>query len=497
MAKVQDLRTQMNSHLLGNIEAVHQNKITDSFYGATEADKTVNFHSIEEKGVQAGILNNFRKIMDSENGQQVTHSSNYGPYVMEVWPVVVAWYPDFPLKDLICVQDMDKPLAYLFFSKLLAGTTKAGQKFGDVVENPLGQRVIKGNYPTGEVMGEVATQDQIDFDETTNMSRVMTTYAPLNVSVNAGYLQKIKITIVKGSDSQVYVAGTPSGTTIPLGKIENGVFVAVPGLTLDIETGLLNIPEEGSASTVTEVIMNYVWNIDYATVDNIPKVKEDIELVSMEATPRALAMEWTIFSEYLKKSQFGMDVRESNTKRILNLLYQFQVRYILDDLYTYAQGAPQTITIPNAGAYSLDVKASKVAQQLKQVGNLIEIASGRMEGNRLVVGASFKAFLESLPNNWYQPVSQENAFSGPREIGTFATNIKVFYDPTMKFDEAFMTYRGSEWYDAAYYMGTFVPIVPTDAIALAVTIRQSFCSMEAYKYHKPNCVFPIKFVEEA
>ena len=497
MANVKDLRTQMNDRLLENIAAVRQNRISDSFYGATEADPTSNLRSLEEKGVQAGILNNFRKIMDSENGQQVTHSSNYGPYVMEVWPVVTAWYPDFPLKDLICVQDMDKPLAYLFFSKLLAGTTKAGQKFGDVVENPLGQRVIKGNYPTGEVIGEVATADQIDFDSTTKMSRVMTTYAPLNVSVNAGYLQKIKIEIAKGSEVSSYIAGAPTGTTIPLGTLVDGVFTPVAGLTLDIETGLLNIPEEGSASTVTEVVMNYVWNIDYATVDNIPKVKEDIEKVAIEAVPRALAMEWTLFSEFLKKSQFGTDVREANTKRILNLLYQFQVRYILDDLYTYATGALQTITIPSSAAYSLDGKASQVAQQLKQVGNLIELASGRMEGNRLVVGANFKAFLESLPNNWYQPVSQENAFSGPREIGTFATNIRVFYDPTMAFDEGFMTYRGTEWYDAAYYMGTFVPITPTDAIALGVTIRASFVSMEAYKYHKPNCVFKIKFAQGA
>ena len=56
--------------------------------------------------------------------------------------------------------------------------------------------------------------------------------------------------------------------------------------------------------------------------------------------------------------------------------------------------------------------------------------------------------------------------------------------------EAFMTYRGDEWYDASYYLGIYMPMVPTDAIALGVTVRESFVSMEAHKYHKPTCVVP-------
>ena len=60
-------------------------------------------------------------------------------------------------------------------------------------------------------------------------------------------------------------------------------------------------------------------------------------------------------------------------------------------------------------------------------------------------------------------------------------------------NEGFMTYRGSEFYDAAYYMGMYMPLTTTDTVTLGVTAKQSFVSMEAYKYHKPNCVFKLNF----
>ena len=72
--------------------------------------------------------------MDSDIAQTFTKSSNFGPYVMEVWPLVTAWYPDFPLKDLISVQDMEKPLAYMFFSMLKTGSNKADTLVGDCLK---------------------------------------------------------------------------------------------------------------------------------------------------------------------------------------------------------------------------------------------------------------------------------------------------------------------------------------------------------------------------
>lgn len=91
------------------------------------------------------------------------------------------------------------------------------------------------------------------------------------------------------------------------------------------------------------------------------------------------------------------------------------------------------------------------------------------------------------------PDATDYGFSSPRCIGEFGT-FKVYYDPVRGADEAFMTYRGSEFYDAAYYLGEYMPCVPTDAIALGVTVRSSFVSMEAYRYDKPTCVIKLQFV---
>jgi hypothetical protein len=460
--------------------ATSAHKIADSYMKVVEASTT----NMYERGVAAALLDNFAKVMDSELGNSfmATHANDFGPYVMEVWPLVTAWYPDFPLKDLISVQSMDKPLAYMFFSMLKTGTAKSPQGLGDVVETALGARTLKGRYPTGEIFGEEILDTQI-----TDAGTILA-YAPLNVAVTPGYLQKTRITI--GSD--VYDAYNTNDGKV-LFKL-SGTEQAATVIAIDINTGALTgtavVAAKGVAGT-TAIVANYVWNLDYADTENIQKVKEQVEMRPMEATPRALALEWTLFSEYLKKSQFGVDIREDNTKRLLNLLYQYQVRYILDEMYTYRDttaNADVTVTANGSTGIALEVISNAVQRQLHGMGGKILKSSGRMEGNKLVVGLNFKNWLEALPSNFYTPKKADDAFlQSPREIGQYGL-YQVFYDPDLADNKFWMTYRGGEWYDAAYYLGEYMPIVPTDAIALGVTVRSSFVSMEAYRYDKKNCV---------
>jgi len=483
---------QVSQRHLANIDRASQGRIADSYLKLSfSKEGDCNLNTVGEKGTQAGILDNFQKIMDSEAGQHVTLSENYGPYVNEVWPVVTAWYPDFPLKDLISVQDMDKPLAYLFFSELLVGRDKAPSIYGDKVETPLGTRTINGKYPTGEIVGESIPGAQLEYDNVAKTTSALLAFAPLNV--NADYLDKFKITVTTLTPSTIVLYPyAVVGKTIQLGTKSGGVVTLVPGTELDVSTGLFTYKENGgaTATTVDTIVANYVWNLDYSTVDTMPVVKENISRIIMEAIPRALGFEWTLFAEFLKKSQFGEDVRIENTKRILNLLYQFQVRYILDELYDYAEGAPESIVIPGGTSLSVEVKSQQVQQGLKGIANIIELACGRVEGNRIVCGKNLKTFLESLPNTLFQPLKAVDGFSTAREIGKYGT-FTVYYDPNRGADEAFMTYRGSEWYDAVYYLGVFMPIVPTDAVTLGVRVKSAFVSMEAYKYHKKNCVIPL------
>jgi hypothetical protein len=470
--------------------AVGGHRIADSYMKVASEDAK----SPEERYITAQLLDNFGKIMDSELGNSfmATHAKDFGPYVMEVWPLVTAWYSDFPLKELISVQPMDKPLAYLFFSCLKAATSKSPQSVGDVVETALGSRVLKGRYPTGEIFGEEITKAQVHATNGTLLA-----YAPLNVAVTPGYLEKTQIVIL--SD-----AATPTETVYQAFNTANGKILFKQGTTeqadtviaLDINTGALTgtaivATAAYTTNTGTVIKANYVWNLDYADTENIQKVKEQVEMVPCEATPRALALEWTLFSEYLKKTQFGVDIREDNTKRILNLLYQYQVRYILDEMYMYRDQTANpdvTVTVQTSTGIALEVINQRAQNQLKNIGGKILVASGRMEGNRLVVGLDFKNWLESLPSNMFKPEAADDAFlQTPRKIGKYGT-YDVYYDPELAANKFWMTYRGGQWYDAAYYLGEYMPITPTDCIALAVTVRTSFVSMESYKYHKKNCV---------
>lgn len=558
LVPISDALRRNQEAVVDQLTSVRNHKVASKYMHVADSACRNNY----ERGVEATLLNNFSKISDSiagpfaagagvpaPNGASFTNMSDFGPYVMEVWPLITAWYPDFPLKDLISVQSMDKPMAYLFCSVLQTGTSKSPTGLADVVETPLGRRKIRGNYPTGEVIGEQILDTQIDA-----VAGTILAYCPLNISAQTGNFERIKVTI----DTDEYRA-----LTIADGKVlfqdATQTAVADTDLYIEIKTGVLagNLVFAKAGATGDVVIKaNYVWDLDYATVDNIQKVKEQVTMVSMEAIPRAIALEWTIFSEYLKKSQFGVDIREDNTKRILNLVYQYQVRYILDDMYENAQGAFDgtpggfaTITIPTSNnLLSLEVQVNSVVRQLKAVATNIEATTGRMEGNRIVCSRNFKNWLEALPNTFFTPKAKdESAWLGPREIGEIA-GFKVYYDPELEEWPAvgnvvdplgrpgtmgggytaqpaplgegapdvtasrygnylassmgndqidavgWMTYRGSEWYDAVYYLGEYMPIVPTDAVALAVTVRTSFVSMEAYRLDKPVGIQRLRFV---
>lgn len=448
--------------------------------------------STQEKLVTAQLMDNYTKLMDSDLGQQITMSPDYGPYIFELMPLVAAWYAEFPLKDLISIQPMEKPLAYLFFSKLKAGTSKSPTVQGDLVETPVGPRVIKGSYPTGEVIGETIPAAQIEFNSTTKQSIAALAYAP--ISLIADYKNRIKVVVTGGAQAGTFIVYSIVGNTIHLASAATPTVDA--GHTIDVATGAVSIQEASSASaiTMTSITVNYVWNVEYATIETIQKVKETIDAIAMEATPRALALEWTLFAEYLKKSQFGVDIKVENTARVLNLMYQYQVRYILDRLYAEATGkvnnTTPAINVNTSTAMSLEVKNANVVQQLAPLSLQIQYTSGRIEGNRIVTGGNLKYYLESLPDTMFKPAKlEEKSWSCPRELGVYG-KYKVYYDDTLPADEAFMTYKGSEWYDATYYLGSFVPVAATPAIAQAVTVRESFVSMEAHLYHKPSCTIP-------
>ena len=514
-----------------NVQSAH--RIADCYMGHAEK----NSADAHELGVTAQLLNNFAekhgsydkcvrafgRVSDSaaDAFAQATHVSNFGPWLMDVFPLITAWYPEFPLKDLISVQEMEKPLAWMFFSVLKTGTNKAPTQIGEVVETPLGMRQLKAKYVTGEIFGEsieggtvstgTVSGGQIvyldeDGAETTTVANIksanaLLAYAPINLADD--YKEKLLLTITVGGTATNYVFANENAGTISF--FTEGTTTLVDGLTLDINTGLITF---ATTSTIDSIVANYVWNLDYATTDNIPRVKEDVEKIEMVAKERALMIEWTLFAEYLKKTQFGQDIQKDNLRRCLDLMYQYQVRYVLDEMRTYAhcqvynRETPNSttaadylglVTIPSNSTYSIDVKVQKVLEILNNFANIIELESGRMTGNRLVVGRDFKAFLESLPNTYFRAEADDaSAFSSPRKIGEIG-QFMVFFDPFMNNDEGFMTYKGKEFYDAAYYMGMYMPLTTSDTVVLGVQARQSFVSMEAYKFHKKNCVMKLKF----
>lgn len=447
--------------------------------------------SFEEKGIQAGILKQFNsRVMDSEEGRDFIRTNNYGPFLPELLPIIIAWYPNFPLKELICVQDMEQDLAYIITSELLTATNKAPTLAGDAVETPNGLRTIKGSYPTGEIMGELLKDDDLDVDGQDTFAAlyyfplVGTTEALESTLLDIEFSVAGKKTFVATSAVGGEITLESTGFTLATAKIEQATGV----LTINIPTA--NVSTVGVVSSVEA---SYVWNIEFADGKNIPSVVEDMKMEPMIAKPRVIAMKWTIFSELVRKKQFGEDIRTSTTGRVLDLMYQYLVRFILDKMYRFSKGGVGTIDFTGT-IIDPNYKAQEIMKNLNKESMIIANNTGRIEGNRVVTGSRFKNYLESLPEQWYTPFEEDKdyGFQGPRKIGKFGKYV-IFYDNELPEDEGWMTYRGSQWYDGAYYLGVFMPICPTDAININIDVQQAFVAMEAHKYDKPSAVRKLTF----
>jgi hypothetical protein len=283
-----------------------------------------DLHSFEERGIEAGIITNFQKrVMDSEEGREFIKSNNYGPYLPELLPVIIAWYPNFPLKDLISVQDMEQDLAYIITSELLTGTNKGGTTAGQKVETPNGLREIKGSYPSGEVLGEIITEDALQVEDGKTLAALV--YFPL---LSTDEAQEItKLTVQGSAGTADYIVKSVTGKVIHLEDAGGN------GADIELATGILEVADSTVVGDIESIDASYMWNIEYAKGDTLPTVVEDMKMEPMIARPRVLAMKWTIFSELVKKKQFSQDIRTDNTNRVLDLLYQYLVRYILDRMY--------------------------------------------------------------------------------------------------------------------------------------------------------------------
>lgn len=176
--------------IMDSVENIQSKKTKAAeYYKVADSD----LKTIQDKGFEAMILNNCEKIMDSAEMADFMKISNYGPFVPELWPIVTAWYPEFPLKDLISVQGMEQPLAYMAFTQLHTGTTKADTIAGQLVETATGLRKIRGAYPTGEVQGEELLAADFQFDGTDKTSSAALVYFPLTTAL--GYLEKFRVKI--------------------------------------------------------------------------------------------------------------------------------------------------------------------------------------------------------------------------------------------------------------------------------------------------------------
>jgi len=144
-------------------------------------------------------------------------------------------------------------------------------------------------------------------------------------------------------------------------------------------------------------------------------------------------------------------------------------------------------TLPTSGISLLEnyqglwkVLANMSAQIYKNLG--------RGEGNFLTIGSEFKAIIDTLPADVFKPTGGVIG-RGPIKLGVLLGRYKVFYNPAYDADEFYMGFKGTDWWEAPMYVGSYLPLMASQFMMFPdMHGEQGFISMEATKYLFPQHV---------
>jgi hypothetical protein len=139
--------------------------------------------------------------------------------------------------------------------------------------------------------------------------------------------------------------------------------------------------------------------------------------------------------------------------------------------------------------------AKHLSEQSTQLFNNL----GRGRANYIVTGSDLFNFFESLPNTIWAPSGQNDGSArGPFLAGTFMSKYKVYYNPAYPAAEYITGFKGKDWWEAPYYVGTYLPLMATKFMLFPdLHGEQGYISMDAHEYLFPKHVIKASVTESA
>jgi len=395
----------------------------------------------ERKLATAVCLENTKrqlKVMESVNGT-ATQPSSIGQYKRYSLDMVGALIPSLIAPDIVSVQAIDNRVGMINILKY---------QYGDA-----------GKFPAGHTFN-----------------------SPLALDQDNGYAAGVKVGALDASKTFTI---TP-GSNIEWVQV-NGATLAATDYTYVESTGVITVTG-GSAND------NIVVKVD---LDNVPvkapSIKLDIDSIPITAEAYKLQAIWSFDAQYELSKEYGADMQKQLAVTATAEIQSEIDNTVILDLYNGAAAGPDIIWGKSHQQYisTMDHYDGFWASIL-EASNSIFNATKRARANFLVGGIGVDSVVRAMRN--FTPADDVNSV-GPHFIGTLG-GLKVYVNPYLGTNDAFVGYKGDTLMDAGYVFAPYMPVLTTGMVTLAddFASREGWAAMYGKQMINPNLYCRIHIV---
>jgi len=475
--------------------------------------KAVTNLSDYEVACNAILVDNVEKyVRDSARQRGISDSifsSNFGPYLRHVMNLASVVYSTFELKDIISVQPLEKRIGALYFADYTYGTDKGDVTSGEKIFSPFGSLKRNGTYVSEIVKNE---EPAVVTPGTAFALDLFPVYDPTDLQFSKAALSFTFVDNASATQVLTYgaagITSTCDGTTATVAKAGVGSFAVT------LASGAVTYTTDGK-TIASGLKATYTYNSERAyrtDQSKIPKMSLNVIEELVTAQPRQLIFETNLLASYDFDKQFGSSLNATMESAALQEMQNALAYQILDEMWA---GALTAYDVDNSKptAFNIDFAYTTgvtpfiplaesfqaILLGLSRMSTAIRGVYGRGTGTYVVGGSNLEALLRVIPNTYWAAIKNPDLRGGPyyagRLVDTYDVYINYGYNP----DDIVVGYKGKEWFDASYFVGSYLPIMAGEFMMFPdFKGQQGYFAVEALKNMFPHmCVRGLLTLVEA
>lgn len=415
-----------------------------------------------------------RKLQQMRNMSDRTYSETVGPFKKHAFNIITALYTTFDIKDLISWQPMSQKLGAIYRMIIKYATDKGQITAGDAMFSST-DIATKARYYSSEVVKDEDLTFTFSTDSTAALA-YFPVFKPENISL-------LIAGAIGGDGTYTYLQTTAGIFDL---QIDGG---ASKVGSIDPVTGVVTL-DAVNASAATTARITYRWNSQkFSTTRPIPKVTVGVTEDIVTAERRNLLLDIMLDTSYDYSKQFGASLNSEMETAVVQFLQNEMSFRILGEMFDGADGNQGDTFVfyatPVAGITKED-NLQEFYSLLSEMNQKIRNNIGRGWGTKVVVGPDLLAQLDILDRTRFKRGTVP-ASDGPYYAGKLNDKYDIYYNPDLGDDEFFVTFKGTSWWEAPYYVGSYLPLMNSDYLLYPdFHAEQGYLALESYKLEYPK-----------